>query len=198
MNFLLKDHHVRVATSDDLPIAGEIISQAFKYEPVTNWLVEKSANKDKLKITVDYLVREVYKVAYVLITDDNMGAALWKTEIKETMSWDHLKRDLDFLFKLGIPTVNRTLKDRKACKDHFPKHSPYFYLCMIGVLHEGRGKGLASQLMDPVLNHCKNNSIPAFLETGTPENVDIYKKKGFSVTDITAINDFDIHYMKFE
>jgi GNAT superfamily N-acetyltransferase len=127
-----------------------------------------------------------------------MGAALWETEINEPIGWDLLKKNLNFLFKQGIPTVNRILKDRKICKEHFPKHSPYFYLGMVGVLPEARGKGLASKLMNPLLNYCKINNIPAFLETANLTNVDIYKKKGFIITDIISKNNLNINYMKFE
>jgi len=198
MNLQLDDHTIRVATIDDLPIATKILSESFKHDPLTNWLIEKSKNKNKLEITVDYLVHEVYKSGYVLITHDNMGAALWETEVNEPIGWDLLKRNLKFLFKQGIPTVNRILKDRKICKEHFPKHGAYFYLGMVGVLPEARGKGLASKLMNPILDYCKINNLPAYLETANSTNVDIYKKKGFTITEIISKNNLNVNYMKFE
>ena len=42
----------------------------------------------------------------------------------------------------------------------------FMYLAAIGVLPEGRGKGNASKMMNPVLEYCKKNDLQAYLETG--------------------------------
>jgi GNAT superfamily N-acetyltransferase len=62
-------------------------------------------------------------------------------------------------------------------------HPPedFLYLWFIGVLPEGRGKGVASQLLDPVLEECKKQCLPVYLQTANAKNVPIYERKGFRV-----------------
>jgi predicted acetyltransferase len=69
---------------------------------------------------------------------------------------------------------------------------------MIGVLPEAQRKGLASTLMNPMLQSMKEKSIPVFLETANLRNVDIYKKKGFKVFETLTIRDHDVFLMSNE
>lgn len=69
---------------------------------------------------------------------------------------------------------------------------------MIGVLPEAQGKGLASTLMNPMLQRMKDKSIPVFLETENLRNVAIYKKKGFKVFETLTIGDRDVFLMSTE
>jgi GNAT superfamily N-acetyltransferase len=69
---------------------------------------------------------------------------------------------------------------------------------MIGVLPEAQGKGLASALMNPMIQRMKEKSIPLFLETASPRNVDIYKKKGFKIFETLIIGDRNLVLMSTE
>jgi GNAT superfamily N-acetyltransferase len=44
-----------------------------------------------------------------------------------------------------------------------------------------QGKGLGSALMQPILELCEREGIPAYLETETESNVGFYSRKGFTV-----------------
>ena len=52
---------------------------------------------------------------------------------------------------------------------------------MIGVLPEAQGIGLASSLMNPMIERMEMENIPLYLETANARNVEIYKKKGFVI-----------------
>jgi ribosomal protein S18 acetylase RimI-like enzyme len=69
---------------------------------------------------------------------------------------------------------------------------------MIGVLPEAQGKGLASTLMNPLLQRMNEKSIPVFLETANPRNVDIYKKKGFNIFETLTIRGHSVFLMSTE
>jgi ribosomal protein S18 acetylase RimI-like enzyme len=69
---------------------------------------------------------------------------------------------------------------------------------MIGVLPEAQGKGLASALMNPMIQRMKQESIPVFLETANLRNVDIYKKKGFKIFETLTIGDRNLVLMSTE
>ena len=69
---------------------------------------------------------------------------------------------------------------------------------MIGVLPEAQGKGLASALMNPIIQRMKEKAIPVFRETANPRNVDIYKKKGFKIFETLTIGDHRLFLMSTE
>jgi GNAT superfamily N-acetyltransferase len=69
---------------------------------------------------------------------------------------------------------------------------------MIGVLPEAQGKGLASALMNPMIQRMKQESIPVFLETANRHNVDIYKNKGFKIFETLTIGDRNLVLMSTE
>jgi ribosomal protein S18 acetylase RimI-like enzyme len=69
---------------------------------------------------------------------------------------------------------------------------------MIGVLPEAQGKGLASALMNPMIQRMKEKSITVFLETANQRNVDIYKKKGFKIFETLTIGDRNLVLMSTE
>jgi ribosomal protein S18 acetylase RimI-like enzyme len=69
---------------------------------------------------------------------------------------------------------------------------------MIGVLPEAQGKGVASTLMNPMLQSMTEKSIPVFLETANLRNVDIYKKKGFKVFETLTIRNHNVFLMSNE
>jgi GNAT superfamily N-acetyltransferase len=86
--------------------------------------------------------------------------------------------------------INRTLDKRRiGLLEGIP---------MIGVLPEAQGKGLASGLMNPMIQRMKEESIPLFLETANPRNVDIYKKKGFKIFETLSIGDHNLVLMSTE
>jgi GNAT superfamily N-acetyltransferase len=198
MELPIKNSEIHLANRSDKSIVVKIIMESFKNDPHINWLLEKSRYKNKLEVIANYVVDETYDVGNIYLTKDKMGVALWHSEKKENFSLRYIRRNLSFLFKLGISTVIRNLKSLKISHDHFPFNKPFCYLYLIGVVPEGQGKGIASKLMNPVLDECRLNNIPVFLETANHRNVEIYKKKRFVLIDCYQTNSTTIHYMKID
>lgn len=57
---------------------------------------------------------------------------------------------------------------------------------------------MASALMNPVIQRMKEKSVPLFLETANPRNVDIYKRKGFKIFETLTIGDRKLFLMSTE
>lgn len=181
---------------DELSYVAELLMKSFKADPHMLWLLEKSKNKNKFFITYKHVVYETFRMGYIYMTKDKLGVALWHTRDKDPSRLRAFARDFAFVFKQGLKTGLRSQKDKNITAKHFPKHSPYVYLFMIGVSPQARGKGLASKLMDPVLEHCNLNNIPVYLETSNPSNIAIYQKRGFQITDKVDNTKICTYYMK--
>jgi GNAT superfamily N-acetyltransferase len=66
---------------------------------------------------------------------------------------------------------------------------PHYYLSLLAVAPEMQGKGLGTALMQPILQVCDREGIPAYLETETESNVRYYTGKGFRVLQEIATSD---------
>ncbi|MEM6957729.1 MAG: GNAT family N-acetyltransferase, partial [Myxococcota bacterium] len=57
--------------------------------------------------------------------------------------------------------------------------APHYYLFAVGVLPEGRGKGLASALIRAGLDLADRDGVGAYLENSNPRNTPLYERFGF-------------------
>lgn len=189
---------IRPATSTDRLTVIDIISTAFQSDPCFAWLLAPSSHPEKVRVLTTYLVDETFAKGQVYITDDRMGAALWHTNQSEPISWPYLTRNLSLLWRLGIGSIRRCLRMQHYKDAHFLANSPYAYLACIGVLPQAQGKGLASRLLTPVLQHYTAQHVPIFLETANATNVSIYEQKGFKLTDTVQADNLAIYFMRHD
>lgn len=65
--------------------------------------------------------------------------------------------------------------------EHYHPKFPHWYLPFIGVEPAQQGKGYGSALLQPVLEQCDRNCIPAYLESSNSANIPFYERHGFQV-----------------
>ncbi len=161
-----------------------------------NWLTSTSKLPNKLKYVIEYIVDETFWNGEIYLSNDNMATALWNSEKKEKFSLKYIWRNLLFFIRFGIKTTSNIIEKDKFTHNLYPAVENYRHLYLLGVLPEGQGKGLASELINPIINKCSQESIPVILETANPVNVEIYKKKGFSVCNSIQVDNITIFYMR--
>ena len=186
---------MRTATLADVDLIKSILLLSFKKDPHLIWLLEESKNEFKFNVLVDYVVHQTLRKGEIYLTDDNNAVALWDCERNEKMSFHYIWRNLAFLVRIGVRSVVRIVKSEAHVHNNFRKYSRYCHLYLIGVWPEAQGKGLASALMNPIIQRMKEKSIPVFLETANLRNVEIYKKKGFKVFETLTIGDHNLFLM---
>jgi ribosomal protein S18 acetylase RimI-like enzyme len=189
---------MRRATLADVDRIKNILLVTFKNDPHVIFLLEESRNERKFNILIDYVVDQTLQRGEIYLSDDNNGVALWDFERNEKMSLHYIWRNLAFLARVGIKSVIRIVKSEAHVHNNFRKYPHYSHLYMIGVLPRAQGKGLASTLMNPMLQAMKEKSIPVFLETANLRNVDIYKKKGFKIFETLTTRDHNLFLMSIE
>ena len=189
---------MRIATPADVDLIKNILLVSFENDPHVNWLLEESKNKSKLNILIDYVAHQTLRKGEIYLSDDNNAVALWDFERNEKLSFHYIWRNLSFLIQIGIKPVVRIVTSEARVHSNFRKYPRYCHLYMIGVLPEAQGKGLASALMNPMIQKMKERSIPLFLETANPRNVEIYKKKGFKIFETLTIGDRNLFLMSTE
>jgi ribosomal protein S18 acetylase RimI-like enzyme len=56
---------------------------------------------------------------------------------------------------------------------------PHWYLNVLGVAPESRGRGIGRALLAAMFDRLDRERLPAYLDTGTAENVAYYERRGF-------------------
>ncbi len=186
------------ATLADADRVKNILLVSFKNDPHLNFLLQESKNERQLNLLIDYVADQTFRRGEIYLSDDDNGVALWDFERNEKMTLHSIWRNLAFLSRIGIRSVIRIVKSEAHVHNNFRKYPRYCHLYRIGVLPEAQGRGLASRLMNPMLQTMKEKSIPVFLETANPRNVGIYKKKGFKIFETVTVRDHDLFLMSTE
>jgi GNAT superfamily N-acetyltransferase len=80
--------------------------------------------------------------------------------------------------------VSRALEllDRKT------PHASHFYLRIIGVDPAQQRRGIGGRLMQPVLDRCDREQIPAYLFSTKQQNVPLYERHGFRVLERVEVD----------
>jgi len=169
------------ARFEDKTVVVDILTKSFKNDPHINFLLEKSKNKNKLRIIMEYVFEESFNRGEIYLSDDNTAAALWNTTKKEKITWGYIYRNLSFLFRIGLSSTLRVLKMDKLVYKYHPLKERYAHLYTIGVLPESQGKGYAKELISFMIDKMKATKATLYLETANTKNIGIYNKIGFHV-----------------
>jgi ribosomal protein S18 acetylase RimI-like enzyme len=82
------------------------------------------------------------------------------------------------LATFGWRRLGLVLASMSVVEKHHPKE-PHCYLQSIGVEPALQGRGLGKALLQPVLDRCDAEQVPAFLETVQERNLPPYRSRGF-------------------
>ena len=171
------------ATADHIVPVATTLAKAFDDDPVMSWLFPDAPSRPKrLAGMFEILMRRHHIVhGEVLVEDSTAGAALWDPPDK----WKLPVREQI----LGMPSLLRVMGSRaftgmRALADVEKKHprEPHWYLAVLGTEPASQGKGIGSALMQPILDRCDKEGLPAFLESSKETNIPFYSRHGFEVT----------------
>jgi GNAT superfamily N-acetyltransferase len=173
---------IRRAGPGDVDALARTLARAFEDDPVMRWLFPRSATRLRNNETFFRLrVRDLLRQEEVWTADDHAGGALWtlpdrwRTTPHEFFSWlPPLGRALGRRLPLALYGLARV--------EGLHPREPHMYLAVLGTDPSRRGQGLGGALMEPVLDECDRDGIPAYLESSKQRNVDYYARFGFRVT----------------
>jgi GNAT superfamily N-acetyltransferase len=112
------------------------------------------------------------------VTDDLSAAAMWMLPNQWHVSWRETGELARMMLTYRLPMLFAGLQRLEQAHPHEP-HS--FYLTVLGTDPPHQGKGLGSALMQPVLELCDREALPAYLESSKERNIDFYSRFGFRV-----------------
>jgi ribosomal protein S18 acetylase RimI-like enzyme len=174
-----------LAAAADLPAVARDFAAAFAADPVFDWLLRPGAGRPKALVAFFELILRVTDNPHRRLERPAMGgaAALWMPS--EHMGKPSLAQELEALGVLlagcGFARFPRVSAQRAAMDRNHPHERAHDYLYFLGVRPEAQGLGVGSRLLKAHIAGLDAASRPAFLETGSPRTLPLYRGHGFEV-----------------
>ena len=189
---------VRLATPADVPSLAAVLARAFAHDPFYAWMAGDAPERaQRMRDGWGGILRHGSAgLSHTYTTDDLAGVAVWLPPGHRGTSVLDSLRQLPALARLTGWRRLRTVGDATAHLDeHRRSHapSPHFYLSALGVDPERQGEGIGTALLQPVLDRCDRDRLPAYLETAVARNVLLYERLGFDVVEEIDLPGTDIH-----
>lgn len=174
---------VRKASILDLPALAKMLARAFDDDPMTNWMCLQDRHRTERIITSMNLgLQLAIPFGEIYTNQDGTGAAGWFPPGNTGIGF----REVLMLTPRGIRVtgvkhgisvfiVGIIIQKRR------PK-IPHWYLNILGTDPSLQGKGIGCALLQPILNRCDQDRLPAYLET-QERNVRFYEHRGFEVKE---------------
>jgi ribosomal protein S18 acetylase RimI-like enzyme len=172
--------------------ASEVAAKAFEDDPVFGYL---TPNDRELRFqALTWLMRRVItycsQYQHVYTTTNLQGIAAWLPPGEFS---SHPLQLLQIILQLqlyalplqvGWNRLGRWLSFLAATEEAHQQdmsNLPHWYLGIMVVHPASQGKGLGSQLLQPILQRARDESLPCYLVTFTEQAVRFYQKNGFAV-----------------
>lgn len=175
---------VRRVTAADVPALGQMLARAFADDPVAAWSSPREAPRaPMLERFHTARLRHLVPRGEVWMTAGGESAALWappgawKTTLREDLELTACMLSPRLLIR--APLVGRGLFGIE--REH-PEQPPHWYLAVLGTDPAAQGRGLGSEVLEPVLARCDEDGVAAYLESSKQRNVDYYSRFGFRTT----------------
>lgn len=175
----------RTLRPQEIPRAAHVLSRAFYHDPFWRWLAPPDARyRQRLENAFAAQLRLLaLPRGLVLSAPQLAGLALWSPpgtwDAGVVMQLRSLPTLLSVCGPARFPSRMRGLRQIQAMHPR----APHWYLQVLGVDPEERGRGWARRLLQPVLERCDREAMPCWLETAAEENLSLYRRFGFEVTD---------------
>ena len=177
----MNEVQVRSATRNDREVAATSLASAFATDPIFLWI---RGSTDPIGPNLVHLfdalmyadTRKDDHLAFV--TDDGRGVAIWHDVDEWRMPiWQLLPALPAFLRAFGTGLLRAWRLEEAMERDHPPE--PHYYLGVLGTHKDAQGQGLGSALMQPMVERCDTEGMPAYLENSNPANTPFYARHGF-------------------
>jgi GNAT superfamily N-acetyltransferase len=167
----------RQATDGDVRSLASTLARAFHNDPVMTWLFGERPGPRHFASEA----RRHGRRGQVLTSGDHAGVAFWDPPGLWRATWPQVVRSAPVILPAVGPRILRAAKaldriDRAHPREH------HWYLAVLGTDPPQQGRGVATALVDPVLERCDREGLGAYLESSKPANVPYYERFGFSVT----------------
>jgi GNAT superfamily N-acetyltransferase len=147
-----------------------------------SWFFPDAARRlGRTRRLFDMRLRQLLPQEATYTVDGHGGGALWTLPGEWSLgTLETLRMAMALAPALGrrIATVASGVEEIEKLHPTEPHH----YLAVLGTEPARQGEGLGSALIEPVLQICDRDEVPAYLESSKERNIAFYARHGFRVT----------------
>jgi GNAT superfamily N-acetyltransferase len=174
--------NVRVATASEIPAITETISLAFHDDPTWSWAFpDEERRQSQYSIWWRFLIEGAmrFESPAVFVTDGIEAAAIWLPPGEDELTPEDLARVpgiVDTLVGEWTPSFIELLERFENAQ---PAHPPHYYLSLLGVHDDHRGKGIGIRMLTENLQRFDAEGVPSYLESSNAANDHRYEALGY-------------------
>jgi GNAT superfamily N-acetyltransferase len=161
------------ASPEHVPALAELLGEAFSDDPMLVW----PFGPGKTEVITDFFRafdERAAALGWLWEADAGLGVAAWIPP-----GSDEAMMDIDRSIRPALAAAEARHGEMwEWIAGKFPDE-PFWYLDHIAVDAGHRGDGVGTALIRHGLSFADRDGVPAFLETGRPENVAYYERRGF-------------------
>src|SRR5437588_2413035 len=178
-------------THRDIPAAVTTLAAAFADYPLLRAIAPDPTRRPRVvEAFCRMLVRYAVRWGHPYTTPDRAAVACWLPPGREWLTYGALIRAgaLTLAWRLGWRGTLR-LERLEQVFDRIRATNvpgPHWYLNLLGVRPDMKGKGLARVVLTPGFDRADRDRLPCYLETQNEVNVGIYRRLGFEVVGEAA------------
>jgi ribosomal protein S18 acetylase RimI-like enzyme len=184
----MAEHETHLATSAEVAKLSAMLGRAFLDDPVQLYLFPDEATRLKKveRLFGAFLRAHYVKQGATFSTSAHEGVALWAPPGHATFTpLEILSQAGPMLRSFGFG-IQRALKVLDTIEKEHPTE-PHWYLGVLGTDPIHQGKGIGASVLQPILDRCDREGVPAYLESSKDRNVPYYERFGFKVTKEIAL-----------
>ncbi len=182
-------HELREAGEADRSALARSLADAFMDDPVSTWASPPERLRSQvLRRFFGAQLRDKLSGGFVYTDKAQAGAAIWAAPgAWRTTARQDLRMARAFMHPRHWPRAPLVAHGLLGLERMHPAEPPHFYLATLGVAPAVQGQGLGSRLLQPVLEICDTDGVPAYLESSKESNIAFYARHGFRVTRQIAL-----------
>ena len=196
---IAKNKNFYFPAKNELNILSDIAKEAYINYPLHNWFFNGKYDYVNSKNIMHYMLKSMYDSS-IIYADEKIPNGF----LMALLPSNSRNNNLDFFIKVGIKVLFRngieTIKRLKQFDEWTSEIGEKFtnnkdiYLYNICVKKREQHHGIATKLLEPIIEYCNKTNNICYLDTNLQSNVIFYQHIGFKLLLKTKIPGSDVDH----
>lgn len=174
---------IRNANPSDRAVVIETLTLSFARDPIIRFqFQDDSTYETRAAAFFGHYFDVRLNGGDIYVADDGAGVSLWNPPGGNRLGNEFVEEDWR---RNVLPSLEQEellrYESFKAVLDAMTPAEPHWYLGLLATRPDKQGAGVGRRLLEPMLHRAESETLPVFLETANPKNVEIYARFGFEV-----------------
>jgi GNAT superfamily N-acetyltransferase len=172
-----------LTAADDVAVAA-VLARAFHDDPVMAFILRDPSSRLRRLASMFRVMMGSYRRhgGDLLATTDLAAVSLWHPPDRWRTPPAELVRTGPAMLRAMGTSALRGVRVLDFIERHHPAE-PHWHLGVLGTDPPAQGRGHGGRVLQPVLDRCDAEGLPAYLESSKDRNVPYYRRFGFEVTE---------------